>query len=158
MNSMLSIPPLQRCRGVPLGTGNFTGCAYGTGEIRALTGPMDCPTCNGSGYEGVTATWLPHQNFGDPDCSGFLFGITSDDMGYIGCNDCDGVVRVLPASKLQGALDEMELSMESCTEICPHCGKVNLFVGFSTMLIYTCRECGEPVKLGPDPPSLHPGK
>ena len=25
----------------------------------------------------------------------------------------------------------MELSLEVCTEICPHCGKVNVFPGFA---------------------------
>lgn len=48
-------------------------------------------------------------------------------------------------------LGEMELSLDSCTKGCPHCGKVNLFVGFLKMLAYICRECGEPVKLSDDP-------
>ena len=93
MNAWLRYRPLKRCRGIPIGDGNYTGCAYGSGEIRVLTGQRDCPTCNGSGHEGVTATWNPHSEFGDPECCGFLFGVTDGDQGYIGCNDCDAVVR-----------------------------------------------------------------
>jgi uncharacterized protein (DUF983 family) len=44
----------------------------------------------------------------------------------------------------------MESSLEICTEMCPHCGKVNVFPGFSTMMAYICQECGESVNLGPD--------
>ena len=42
-------PPL--CRGIPVGDGNFTRCAYGYGDIPPFTGPCDCPVCNGSGIE-----------------------------------------------------------------------------------------------------------
>lgn len=129
-----SIPALKRCR-----------CAYGRGELRPLTGPMDCPTCNGSGYEGVTAMFIPHSDFGEPECCGLLFGIVEGELGLVGCNDCDAVVRVVPAVELQATLTQMELSLDTCSEMCPHCGHVNLIVGFSKMLAYTCRECGEAV-------------
>ena len=33
-----SIAPLRRCRGIPLGEGNYTGRAYGSGEGTQLTG------------------------------------------------------------------------------------------------------------------------
>src|SRR4051794_8126954 len=44
--------PPPRCRGIPIGDGNYTGCAYGDGDLPPFTGPQDCPTCNGSGIEG----------------------------------------------------------------------------------------------------------
>jgi 5-methylcytosine-specific restriction endonuclease McrA len=31
------------------------------------------------------------------------------------------------------------------------CGNVNLMPGFSVMMVYTCRECGEVVQLSDDP-------
>ena len=43
---------VPRCRGIPIGDGNYTGCAYGYGDVRPFTGPCDCPVCNGSGIEG----------------------------------------------------------------------------------------------------------
>jgi hypothetical protein len=45
------VPAPPRCRGIPIGDGNYTGCAYGYGDIQPFTGPRDCPTCNGSGIE-----------------------------------------------------------------------------------------------------------
>jgi hypothetical protein len=76
-------PALQSCRGISLGGGNYAGCPYGSAEFRPLTGPCDCPVCHGSGYEGVTGTWLPHCDFGDLQCAGFLYGIVRGDQGYI---------------------------------------------------------------------------
>ena len=45
------LPSPPRCRGIPIGDGNYTGCAYGYGDIQPFTGLRDCPTCNGSGIE-----------------------------------------------------------------------------------------------------------
>ena len=47
----LNLRPFRRCRGIPIGDGNYTGCAYGDGTVRPFEGPCDCPTCNGSGVE-----------------------------------------------------------------------------------------------------------
>jgi len=69
------LPPPPRCRGIPLGDGNYTGCAYGYGDVAPFTGPRDCPVCDGSGIEGRIETTLPHSDFGDPDCCGCLNGI-----------------------------------------------------------------------------------
>jgi hypothetical protein len=33
-----------------------------------------------------------------------------------------------------------------CTVTCPRCGTENRFTGFTEMLAYTCRKCGNPVK------------
>jgi uncharacterized protein (DUF983 family) len=45
----------------------------------------------------------------------------------------------------------MELTLDFCSEECPHCGKVNLITGFSVTMAYTCRGCGELVRLSDDP-------
>ncbi len=60
--------------------------------------------CNGSGYEGVTATFVPHADHGDSECPGLLFGVVDGDTAYIGCNDCDAVVRTMPADEVPWAL------------------------------------------------------
>src|SRR5580704_8422625 len=52
------LPPPPRCRGIPLGDGNHTGCAYGYGDLAPFTGPRDCPVCNGSGFEGLNLLTL----------------------------------------------------------------------------------------------------
>ena len=87
----LPLPP--RCRGIPLGDGNYTGCAYGYGDITPLTGPPDCPVCEGSGYENVRGTFLPHSEFGDPDCCGCLNGVIHGDWADIVCNECGAVIH-----------------------------------------------------------------
>lgn len=51
----------------------------------------------------------------------------------------------LPA-ELQRTLDETELSLAMCAALCPYCGKVNTFPGFSEMIAYTCQECGRAVE------------
>jgi ribosomal protein S27E len=76
---------------------------------------------------------------------------TDNNRGYIECNDCDAVIRTLPAADLRQALNEMEAGLEFATEKCRHCGNVNLIPGFSVMMVYTCRECGEVVQLSDDP-------
>ena len=130
---------LRRCRGIPLGDGSFLGCAYGDGALTALTGPCDCPICRGSGFEGFIATILPHESFGDPDCCGCLNGIILGDRADIVCNECQTIVRTIPASTLQRTLDEMESTLDFCTDMCPHCESVNVFPGFSKIMAYVSR-------------------
>jgi len=133
------------CRGTPLGDGNYTGCEYGSGDLRFLPGALDCAVCTGSGYEGVIATFIPHADFGEPECPGLLFGTQTTDQAYIGCTDCDAVVRTVQASELQATLNAMELTLDTRTERCPHCGAVNLMVGFSRMIAFICDKCARPV-------------
>ena len=45
----------------------------------------------------------------------------------------------------------MELTLDHCSETCPHCGKVNVIRGFSQLMAYTCQDCGELVRLSDDP-------
>jgi uncharacterized protein (DUF983 family) len=91
---------------------------------------------------------LPHSDFGDPECCGCLYGIVGDGEAEIVCNECGLVIRTVPAADLQRTLDEMELTLSVCSELCPKCGKVNLFPGFSRMVLYTCKECGETIVSG----------
>ena len=58
------------------------------------------------------------------------------------------VREALYGEEVNQTLDDMELSLEMCTEMCPHCGNVNIFPGFSEMVAYTCHECGRAVEIG----------
>ena len=69
------------------------------------------------------------------------------DQVDIVCNECDAVLRTVPVAEIRRTLDEMELSLDVASELCPECGSVNLFPGFSRMLAFRCRECGEGVKI-----------
>lgn len=143
------LPDPPRCRGIELGDGNYSGCLFGWGDVPPFSPPCDCPTCHGSGIEGSTiGTAIPHADFDDPECCGCLKGLIRDkDRAEIVCNECGAVVRVVPFADLQRTLDEMELSLEVASEICPHCQSVNLFPGFSRMLAFICQECGKAVQL-----------
>lgn len=139
------LPDPPRCRGIPLGDGNYTSCAYGYGDLTPFTGRYDCPVCNGSGIEGVGGTVLPHVDFGAPDCWGCLNAVLRGDQADIACNECGAVVRTVPVGAVQQTLTEMELTLDVCTEMCPHCRKVSLFSGYSKMDVYTCPECSKTV-------------
>ena len=53
--------------------------------------------------------------------------------------------RAPPVADLQRTLDEMELSLDLCAEMCPHCRKVNVFPGLSTAEAFLCQQCGQSV-------------
>jgi hypothetical protein len=93
----------------------------------------------------VIRTIMPHSDFGDRDCDGNLKGVIGGKQAHVVCTECNAVVRTVPAAELQRTLDEMECSLGTCAEMCPHCRKVNLFPGFSRMLAFTCKECGKAV-------------
>ena len=46
------LPDPPRCRGIPLGNGDYTGCAFGYGDVPLFTLRYYCPLCRGSGIEG----------------------------------------------------------------------------------------------------------
>jgi len=141
------LPKPPRCRGIPLGDGNFTGCAYGYGDVAPYDQPCDCPVCNGSGIEGVAGIILPHAEFGDPECCGCLVPILGHGHADLVCNECALTVRTVSLADLRRVLDEMELSLDVASEICPKCGAANLFPGFSKMAAFTCSECGAGVRV-----------
>jgi uncharacterized protein (DUF983 family) len=91
---------------------------------------------------------LPHADFGASDCCGCLVGIIHGGQARIECNECGTVVRTVAPADLQRTLDEMEISLAMCTEMCPHCGRVNVFAGFSETIAYICEGCGRGVRVG----------
>ena len=119
---MRPLPQPPRCRGILLGDGNYTGCAYGYGDVAPFTGPPDCPVCNGSGFEGPIETTLPDSGFGDPECCGCLNGVIRGDQADIVCNECGTVLRTVPVANVGRTLTELELKLEVASEMCPHCG------------------------------------
>ena len=51
------------------------------------------------------------------------------------------IVRTVPAADLQQTFDEMELTLDLASAVCPHCGAVNLFPGFSEVMAFACKGC-----------------
>jgi hypothetical protein len=92
-------------------------------------------------------TTLPHRDFGNPDCCGCLIAIITGDEAATTCNECATVIRTVLAAHLEQTLTEMELTLAIATELCPHCGSVHVFPGFSKVDVYICHECGESVSV-----------
>ncbi len=64
--------------------------------------------------------------------------------GEILCNECQAVVRTVPA---QRTLDQMELQGDVASAVCPYCGAAHLAPGFSMLMAFVCDNCGKAVKL-----------
>jgi uncharacterized protein (DUF983 family) len=68
------------------------------------------------------------------------------DIANLVCNECGAILRTVPAAAADETLSQMA-SGEITSATCPHCGMLNMFQGFSSMLAFTCRHCGEGVKV-----------
>ena len=90
----------------------------------------------------------PHGEFGDSECCGLLVGIIGGDKADIGCNECDTILKTVPAGDPPRAFDDMVVTLDFATDLCPHCCGVNVLSGFSNMLAYTCRQHGKPIRVG----------
>jgi hypothetical protein len=53
----------------------------------------------------VLGTLLPHSELGDPECCGCLNGLVHGDKGKVVCNECETVIRSVPAAELQRTID-----------------------------------------------------
>jgi hypothetical protein len=67
-------------------------------------------------------------------------------------DECGAVVSTVPPHEVEPTLLRMATSGGFCSEMCPHCADLNTFPGFNSpgfnsMPAYTCRECGEPVRV-----------
>jgi hypothetical protein len=90
---------------------------------------------------------VPHE-VADPsvECDGCLIVKYRGDRADLICNECSALIRTVPADQVETALTEMLWSSgELASATCPHCGHVNTFPGFSSMLAFICSECGKGV-------------
>ncbi len=59
------------------------------------------------------------------------------------CNGCEAVIATVPAADLQKTFDELELTLDVASEVCPHCGAINLFPGLSKVLAFTSADAAK---------------
>ena len=91
--------------------------------------------------------WIvPHADHGDPDCCGLIFPDVRADEADLVCNECGFVLQTVPLADVDRAMLEMSAG-EMCSAACSHCGMLNVFLGFSAMLAFTCRHCGAGVQV-----------
>jgi hypothetical protein len=95
---------------------------------------------------GMIETTIPHSEFDDPDCWGFLNAVGRS--GFIVdfvCNECGAVVACAREQDVEAAIHALGLNCPVATSVCPHCNFTNVVVGVSTLLAYVCENCGESV-------------
>ncbi len=64
------------------------------------------------------------------------------------CSTCFSILLTFQRVKTEEAkASEIALAESVCSATCPHCGALNTFPGWSSMLAYICRECGEGVSV-----------
>jgi hypothetical protein len=89
---------------------------------------------------------VPHEFVGGTDCCGCLIALIRGDEADLVCNECDALIKTVPASNVENELAGMLLSQEAfSTAVCPYCGAINTFFGFSHVLAYVCSECGSSI-------------
>ena len=89
---------------------------------------------------------VPHAFCGDEDCCGCLIAVEHGDVADLICNECDVVVfSSVPVGEVEQRLVRIAMSQGVCSAICPHCQALNTFPGFSAIMAYICKECGERV-------------
>ena len=96
-------------------------------------------------YTLVRGWGIFNRLYGDFCTGADMNGVIRGDQADIVCNECGTVLRTVPAANVWQTLTELEIALEVASEMCPHCGSVNLFPGFSKMLAFTCRQCGKAV-------------
>ena len=96
-------------------------------------------------------TIIPHESVG-ADCCGCIFPFIRGDEADLICNECETVIRTVPAAEVDRALAELArtvASPELCSYTCPHCGTLRVFPGFSSMIAFVCSECDQSVVIEP---------
>ena len=90
---------------------------------------------------------VPHEMVtGAGDCDGCLIVVEHGSIADLKCNSCGAVVDRVPLELAGPRLMELA-SSEMCSARCPHCGANNVFLGYSFIEAFICRECGEGVNL-----------
>jgi predicted RNA-binding Zn-ribbon protein involved in translation (DUF1610 family) len=94
----------------------------------------------------TVSTTIPHSDFGDAECYGCLVGVIQGETAVISCKECGAVVRTVPTTELQHALDEMESELDPEIAICRHCGAV---IHQPVRLVaFVCDWCGKLNEVG----------
>jgi len=88
---------------------------------------------------------VPHSEFGDKECCGCLIVVERGSQAGLVCNECARWSGSCPLPLWNKRLLEMAMARGLCSAICPHCGGLNTFPGWSSLQAHICRECGEGV-------------
>jgi phage FluMu protein Com len=59
-----------------------------------------------------------------------LIAIRRGDKAKIRCNECDALIATVPVQEAQATIIKLAKFQELTGERCPHCGAINVFLGF----------------------------
>lgn len=86
-----------------------------------------------------------HADHGDLKCCGIIMAVERvDGQADLGCSECGVVVITVPGNIAERTLIEMAMAGGVCTEVCTHCGRLNIFPGFKRIKAFVCEYCGRP--------------
>jgi coproporphyrinogen III oxidase-like Fe-S oxidoreductase len=88
---------------------------------------------------------IPHSDVGDAECCGCIVPRYHGSEADLVCNECGLFFKTVPVAEVADRLAELALAIEICSAICPYCDMHQIFTGFSSMIAFTCRHCGEGV-------------
>jgi hypothetical protein len=131
--------PLPRCRGIPVGDGNCTAARMVMVTLLHLPGRAIALSVTGRGSKAPSKQPCRIQTLAIRTAAAVWNGVIRGHQADIVCNECGNVLRTVPLANVGQTLTELEITLEVATEMCPHCGSVNLFPGFAKMLAFTCR-------------------
>jgi hypothetical protein len=89
---------------------------------------------------------VPHEVATGADCGGCLMVVAHGGVADLVCNSCGAVVDTVPIDRAGSRLMELA-SAEMCSALCPHCGAINVFPGFTVIEAFVCQECAEGVRV-----------
>ncbi|HEY6345100.1 MAG TPA: hypothetical protein VIY49_26685 [Bryobacteraceae bacterium] len=88
---------------------------------------------------------IPHEN-ADADCCGCLVPNVDGEQVRLVCNECGAVVATITLAQFEAGYVPEDLRPGAVTTaVCPHCGAVQVFPGFSSIDAFICSECGQGV-------------
>jgi hypothetical protein len=90
---------------------------------------------------------VPHSDVGDEECYGCLYPVEHGDEADLVCNECGALIQTVTIAEVEATLLRLAMSQSFCTATCPHCQALNTFSGFSAIMAYVCKECGEGVSV-----------
>jgi hypothetical protein len=84
----------------------------------------------------------------DKVCCGLIMPAQTSVGVELLCNECGFVVATVPTiTEAESTLTRMAMNDAVCSVVCTACGETNVFTGFDSMLMFTCRYCGPAVEV-----------
>ena len=90
---------------------------------------------------------VPQSDVGVEGCCGCLCPVERGDEADLVCNECGAIIQIVPIAQVEPTLLRMAMSQDFCSATCPHCGALNTVPGFTSIMAYICKECGEGVSV-----------